>query len=133
MSAARAYPIANESPFCEARAQMKKIEEALVGADAMHMTHDAIERLVVTESRELARRLLQAHYDVRAAQEQVVAVKPHDRAQRERLRASIRSLETLLGPVEVQRLLYQGDDVAAKGGDYFGAKGFASPWGSGHG
>jgi hypothetical protein len=111
MSTAHAYPIANDSPFCEARELMKKLEDALTTPDAMHATHDEIERMVVSDGQKLLRALLQAHYDVRAAQEREVAVNARDRAKRERLRSSIRKLETLVGEVEVQRLLYQGDGV----------------------
>jgi hypothetical protein len=39
-------------------------------------------------------------------------VKAIDRPKRERLRQSIRRLETLVGEVEVQRTLYQGDGVS---------------------
>jgi hypothetical protein len=88
---------------------MKKLEDALTAPDALHATHDAIERMVVSEGQKLLRALLQAHYDVRAAQEREVVVNAADRAKRERLRSSIRKLETLVGEVEVQRLLYQGD------------------------
>ena len=111
MSTAHAHQIANDSPFCEARDLMKKLEDALTTPEAMHATHDEIERMVVSNGHQLLRALLQAHYDVRAAQEREVAVTAHDRAKRERLRSSIRKLETLVGEVEVQRLLYQGDGV----------------------
>ncbi|HEX7454211.1 MAG TPA: ISKra4 family transposase [Polyangiaceae bacterium] len=111
MSTAHAHRIANESPFCEARELMKKLEDALTMPDAMHATHDEIERMVVSDGHKLLRALLQAHYDVRAAQEREVVVNARDRAKRERLRSSIRKLETLVGEVEVQRLVYQGEGV----------------------
>lgn len=111
MTATHAYSIANDSPFCEARDLMKKLEDALTEPNAMHATHDEIERMVVSDGHKLLRAMLQAHYDVRAAQEREVALNAHDRAKRERLRSSIRKLETLVGEVEVQRLLYQGDGV----------------------
>jgi hypothetical protein len=90
---------------------MKKLEDALTTPAAMHAKHDEIERMVVSDGHRLLRALLQAHYDVRAAQEREVAVNARDRAKRERLRSSIRKLETLVGEVAVQRLLYQGDGV----------------------
>jgi hypothetical protein len=111
MTTAHAHRIANDSPFCEARDLMKKLEDTLTASAAMHATHDAIERMVVNDGQKLLRALLQAHYDVRAAQEREVAVNARDGAKRERLRSSIRKLETLVGEVEVQRLLYQGDGV----------------------
>jgi hypothetical protein len=109
MTAAAACSIANDSLFCEARALMKKLEDDLVAPDAMHMTHDQIERMVVTEGHKILRAMLQQHYDLRAALEREVAVKAIDRHKRERLRQSIRRLETLVGEVEVQRTLYQSE------------------------
>src|SRR5215510_7219040 len=111
MSAKYACKIATESPFCEARELMKKLEDELTAPEALHATHDAIERMVVSEGQKLLRALLQAHYDVRAAQVREVVVNAADRAKRERLRSSIRRLETLVGEVEVQRRLYQGEGV----------------------
>lgn len=110
-TATAADRIANDSLFCEARDLMKKLEDELVAADAMHATHDQIERMVVTEGHKILRAMLQQHYDLRAALEREVAVKAIDRHKRERLRQSIRRLETLVGEVEVQRTLYQGDGV----------------------
>jgi len=111
MSAARSYPIANDSRFCESRALMKKLEDNLVASNAMHVTHDQIERMVVTEGHQILRAMLQQHYDLRAALEREVAVKASDRHKRERLRESTRRLETLVGEVEVQRNIYQGYGV----------------------
>jgi hypothetical protein len=85
MTTAHAHRIANDSPFCEARELMKKLEDALTTPEAMHAKHDEIERMVVSDGHQLLRALLQAHYDVRAAQEREVAVNARDRAQRERL------------------------------------------------
>jgi hypothetical protein len=110
-TATTARTIAKDSPFCEARALMKKLEDELVAPDAMHATHDQIERMVVTEGHKILRAMLQQHYDLRASLEREVAVKAIDRQKRERLRQSIRRLETLVGEVEVQRTLYQGEEV----------------------
>lgn len=110
-TATTARTIANDSLFCEARVLMKKLEDDLVAPDAMHATHDQIERMVVTEGHKILRAMLQQHYDLRAALEREVAVKAIDRQKRDRLRQSIRRLETLVGEVEVQRTLYQGEDV----------------------
>jgi len=111
IATSRTYPIANASPFCEARGLMKKLEDELSAPDAMHATHDAIERMVVTEGHKILRAMLQQHYDLRASMERDVAVKAHDRHRRERLRQSIRKLETLVGEVEVQRTLYQVEGI----------------------
>ena len=50
-------------------------------------------------------------YDLRASLERDLAVKAHDRHRRDRLRQSIRKLETLVGELEVQRTLYQVEGV----------------------
>jgi hypothetical protein len=44
MTASAACPIASDSLFCEAHELMKKLEDELVAPDAMHATHDQIER-----------------------------------------------------------------------------------------
>jgi hypothetical protein len=111
IATSRAYPIANASPFCEARELMKKLEDELSAPEAMHATHDQIERMVVTEGHKILRAMLQQHYDLRASLERDVAVKAIDRHRRERLRQSIRKLETLVGEVAVQRTLYQVEGV----------------------
>lgn len=109
MTASTALSIARDSLFCEARELMKKLEDELVTPDAMHATHDQIERMVVTEGHKILRAMLQQHYDLRAALEREVPVNAIDRHKRERVRQSIRRLETLVGEVEVQRNLYQSE------------------------
>ena len=58
----------------------------------MHATHDAIERMVVTEGHKILRAMLQQHYDLRASMERDVAVKAHDRHRRERLFSSAQAM-----------------------------------------
>ena len=76
--------IASDSRSAKSRELMKKLEDDLVASDTMHMTHDQIERMVVTEGHKILRAMLQQHYDLRAALEREVAVKAIDRQKRER-------------------------------------------------
>ena len=47
--------IANDSPFCESRRAMKKLEDDLTSPTAMHATMSEIEQLMRTQSREMLR------------------------------------------------------------------------------
>jgi hypothetical protein len=104
-------PIANDSPFCESRRSMKKLEDAVSSPEAMQMTHDQIERMVVGQGHDLLRAVIQAHFDLRAAQERPVEVEGADGIERTQVRASTRPLETLVGEVTVSRRLYQAPGV----------------------
>ena len=76
--------IANDSPFCESRLDMKKLEDAVSSAEAMQMRSDQIERLVLEQGQDLLRAVLQAHFDLRAAQERSVEVEGADGVERGR-------------------------------------------------
>ena len=91
MSTTNAKRIANDSPFCEARAEMERIIDRLTSREAMSMTLSEIERLVGAEGHELLRELMQAHVDLRAAQEQVVEVVGADGVERAQLRKCYRA------------------------------------------
>lgn len=99
--------IVNDSPFCEARAEMERIIDRLMSREALSMTLSEIERLVGAEGHELLRELMQAHVDLRAAQEQVVEVVGGDGVARTQVRKSTRTVETPHGEVTVTRNLYQ--------------------------
>ncbi|MBE7452465.1 MAG: hypothetical protein HS111_27355 [Kofleriaceae bacterium] len=53
MRIANAKRIANDSPFCEARAEMERIIDRLMSPEALSMTRSEIERLVGAEGHEL--------------------------------------------------------------------------------
>jgi len=81
----------------------------LRSGEALAMTHDALESYLVEEGRELQRRLLQAHLDVRAAAEQRVTVADGDGVKRTKARSDMpRTLRSVVGAVVVTRILYQG-------------------------
>ena len=56
MAMTNAARIANDSPFCEARQNMKKLEDALSSDGAIHAPLQEIERMLRTEGRELPAR-----------------------------------------------------------------------------
>jgi hypothetical protein len=98
--------------FDMSREHGKTMENHLRSPKAMSSTHSEIEAFVETEGREYLRRLLQGHLDLRAAQEQEVEVLGADHVPRKHIRRSVRSLMTVVGEVEVQRLAYQAPEVS---------------------
>lgn len=108
MSNARlATTIANDSPFCESRQNMKKLEDDLTSPEAMNAPLDEIERLLRTQGREMLRAMMQAHFDQRAAQEHPVDVRGADGVERTETRRGSRKVETEFGEVELDRNLYR--------------------------
>ena len=99
--------IANDSLFCDSRRVMAEIEDELVVQEAMTCPIADVERLVEQRVRELARKLLQANLDLRAAKEREVEVTGADGVARRQVRTSTRKLETIVGEVTVARRIYQ--------------------------
>jgi len=105
-----------ESTAERAGSAREKFEEMigyLESKRAMSMTHDELEAYVVAEGRELQRRLLQQHLDLRAAAERRVRVVDGDGLIRTEVRRGTRRLLTLVGEVEATRLLYQAEGKRA--------------------
>lgn len=113
MVTTNAARIANDSPFCESRQNMKKLEDALTSDDAMHAPLHEIERMLRTEGRELLRSMMQAHFDRRSAQEREVEVRDASGVERLRVRDGRRTVMTEFGEVELERKLYQADGADA--------------------
>ena len=113
MATTNAARIANDSPFCESRQNMKKLEDALTSDDAMHAPLHEIERRLRTEGRELLRSMMQAHFDRRSAQEMEVEVRDVSGVSRLRVRDGRRTVMTEFGEVELERKLYQADGADA--------------------
>jgi len=103
--------IANDSLFCESRANMKKLEDDLSSADAMNAPLHEIEQMMEAQGRELMRAMMQAHFDLRSAQEREVEVRDRDGAERTQVRQGARKIETKFGEVELERNLYQAAGV----------------------
>ncbi len=106
MTTARAATIANDSRFCESQRSMKKLEDDLISPQAMNTPLHEIEDMMRTQSRELLRAMMQAHFDQRAAQERPVAVRGADGVERVQPRHSSRTVMTEFGEVELERTLY---------------------------
>ena len=96
-----------------AREKFDEMTRHLESKPAMGMTHDELEAYVVREGRELERRLLQGHLDLRAAAEKPVPVLGANGLERTGRRRGTRSLLTLVGDVEFSRLLYQSEGESA--------------------
>ena len=99
--------IVNDSPFCESRQDMKKLEDALISDEAMNAPLHEIERMLRTEGREMLRAMMQAHFDRRSEQERLVEVRDAEGTTRERVRGGTRTVMTEFGEVQLDRNLYQ--------------------------
>lgn len=113
MSTACAVAIANDSPFCESRQGMKKLEDALSDDAALNAPLHEVERMLEAQGREMLRAMMQAHFDLRSAQERRVEVRDVDGVERTKIRRGSRKVETKFGEVELDRNLYQAPNVEA--------------------
>lgn len=105
---AAAYSESTKSaPFSSAREQFDSMTRHLESPGAFSMKHDELEAYVIEQGRELERRLLQEHLDLRAGAERPVRVVGGDGAERRERRRGTRQLRSLVGEVEVTRLIYQ--------------------------
>ena len=78
---------------------MTEMTRYLESNDALGATHAELESYVESEGRELLRRTLQAHYELRA--ERPVRVQGSDGVVRTHRRASARPVVSVVGRVEV--------------------------------
>jgi hypothetical protein len=97
--------------FSGAREQMRAMEEHLHSDAAFASDLAELESYVMEEGRELERRLLQAHLDLRAAQERLVEVCGADGVRRTACRQISRALVTLVGEVVARRWAYEAKGV----------------------
>jgi hypothetical protein len=107
MSTAHASTIANHSPFCDSRQGMKKLEDELSSEDAMHAPLYKIEQMLETQGREVLRAMMQAHFDLRSAQERSIEVRDVKGIEHGDVRRGSRKVETKFGEIEYERMLYQ--------------------------
>lgn len=82
MSAAYSMKAASCEPFAAAHEQAEAMERHLRSADAMAQTDSELETYIEREGREYERRLLQAHLELRAAQERPVVLEAADGVRR---------------------------------------------------
>lgn len=94
--------------FAPAREVFDEMVEHLESRAGLGMTHSELEAYVVREGRELQRRMLQGHFDLRARAEAPVLVVNRDGLKLAKLRpTTTRRLVSIVGEVAVSRILYQ--------------------------
>jgi len=103
---AAALAALERDPFTAAARQFAGMVDFLKSGDAGKLTEPELERSLEPQLRELARRLIQAHLELRAPGEAAGAVCGTDGAPREQARLHERQVETIYGKVEVSRLGY---------------------------
>jgi hypothetical protein len=109
-----AYTESTAARAGSAREKFDEMTAYLESKRAMAMRHDELEAYVIAEGRELQRRLLQQHLDLRAGAERRVRVVDEDGVVRPEARRGTRRLLTLVGAVETTRLLYQAEGKQAR-------------------
>ncbi|MEK7861889.1 MAG: ISKra4 family transposase [Chloroflexota bacterium] len=103
----KAQSIEEVDEFSSARSHLAELVERLRSSEAQSMTHAELEELVTREGREIERRLLQGHLELRAAREQVQESIPGaDGVARTHHRIRSRPLATVFGVVTVLRTAY---------------------------
>jgi hypothetical protein len=93
--------------FSDAREQFDAMTRQLESSGAFEMKHEELEAYVIEQGRELQRRLLQEHLELRAGAERVARVVESGGTELRQRRQSGRQLRSLVGEVVVHRLLYQ--------------------------
>lgn len=98
-----------EKPFAAAEEKFSELVEVLKADQSQRMTHGELETLVDFAGREIQRRLLQGHLDLRTANEKRErSVTGADGKERTHCRERARKLMTVFGLVTVQRMSYGG-------------------------
>src|SRR5512136_370381 len=96
-----------EKPFAAAEEKFGELVARLRTEESRRMTHSELETLIAVEGREIHRRLLQGHLDLRASEEQVEAsVQGADGVERTHHRRRARGLLTVFGLVTAIRMTY---------------------------
>lgn len=102
-----------EGPFASSRACFYDIAGWLEGAEAASLSHSELEDGLECRGRDLLRRLLQDHLELRAAREQRVEVRSASGAVHGSVEAGhTRQLATVFGTVSVERMAYRHRQAA---------------------
>jgi len=111
---AAAYSItASVDKFASSREQFESIVASLESPAALRMSHAELEDHLTREGRELQRRLLQEHLDLKSGAEvRLPAVEGSDGIRRQEARVLPIGLGSVFGGVRVGRIVYQGVGVA---------------------
>ena len=115
MATSYAESIADAQPhFASAHEHAAVVEEALSGDELQRATHAEVEAYAEQQGREWARRMLQGHLRLRAANERPVGVVGDDGVERRALRRGTRrQLLTVVGRVTVERYSYGAVGVSS--------------------
>src|SRR3954471_23591915 len=97
--------------FSPAREAFERMIHHLDSAASLAMNHAELEAYVIAEGREVERRLMQGHLDLRSAAERPVRAIGADGVERSQRRRSYRGLMSLVGALHVHRLVYQAVGV----------------------
>jgi hypothetical protein len=102
-----AQTITVEKAFAAAEEKFSELVARLSAKESRRMTHSELESVISAEGREIHRRLLQGHLDLRASDEQVQAsVRGADDVERTHHRRRTRGLLTVFGLVTAMRMTY---------------------------
>jgi len=102
-----AQVITVEKAFTAAEEKFTGLVERLSTEESLRMTHSELESVIAAEGREIHRRLLQGHLDLRASDERVrVSVWGADDVERTHHRHRGRGLLTVFGQVTAMRMTY---------------------------
>jgi hypothetical protein len=102
-----AQAIVFEKPFLAAEEKFTELVERLGAEESRRMTHSELESFISAEGREIQRRLLQGHLDLRGSEEEVQAsVRCADEVELTHRRRRGRGLLTVFGLVTAMRMTY---------------------------
>jgi hypothetical protein len=102
-----AQAITVEKPFEAAHTKFNELVNRLSTQETLRLTHSELERLISEEGREMQRRLLQGHLDLRAMEEKVrPSVRSADEVVLTHHRQRERDLLTVFGLVTAKRMTY---------------------------
>src|SRR4029434_6545887 len=93
-------------PFYEARMEFADLIEQLLSPVAAELTHSQAEDLIELQGREVLRQLLQRWLERRGVGDVGPAIEGRDGVQRPQRHLHSRTLESLFGTVQIERLGY---------------------------
>ena len=111
MSAATTSEESTGGVFASAAEKAAEMGAYLGSKEALRSRHEEVEEYARREGREWTRRMLQGHYDLRGAVEQVVQPRGRDGVLRTFLRPSSRPMLSIVGQLDIPRIAYQARGV----------------------
>ncbi len=108
-----ASPLASANPFAEADQAYAAMTGYLRSKEARQMNHSELEREMEEMGRNMLRKMLQAHLDLRQPGQAVEPVRDAEGRPLEPTAVHERSVESIFGTVEVTRTGYRGEGTAS--------------------